>query len=152
MPTYQEILKLYQNQPGGLLEAYHAIQKEYGCLPEEAICAAAEAFKTSAARAYGVAAFYSHFRIEKKARYTIRVCVSPPCHIAGAENTLAALEEKLGIKSGEVTSDGRFALEPCACVGQCQKSPVITINGTPLTAPDPQDLSQILSLHAEEES
>lgn len=145
MPSYQEILELYQHKPGSLLEAYHAIQEEYGCLPEEAIYAAAETFKISAARAYGAATFYSHFRVEKKAKYTVRVCVSSPCHIAGAAAILAALEEKLGIKAGEITPDSRFALEPCACVGQCQGTPVITINGKPFTNANPENLEEILA-------
>ncbi|MEA4926682.1 MAG: NAD(P)H-dependent oxidoreductase subunit E, partial [Syntrophomonadaceae bacterium] len=58
MADYQEIISSYQDLPGGIIEAYHAIQKEYGYIPEDAIAAAAQAFDIPKAEAYGVATFY----------------------------------------------------------------------------------------------
>ena len=59
------------------------------------------------------------------------MCESAPCHVAGADAVIAALEKELGIKMGETTADGKFALELTECVGQCQATPVITINSKP---------------------
>lgn len=131
MADINSIIKQYKGIPGGLIECYHAIQQEFSFIPEEAITEAAKAFAIPAAEAYGVATFYSYFKIGERGRYVIRICESSPCHIAGAAEVVAALEKELGIKMGETTPDGKFTLEYTECVGQCQATPVITVNSQP---------------------
>lgn len=127
----QTIIERYSNKQGGLIEAYHALQKEFNYLPEAAISKAARAFKVSEAQAYGVATFYSYLSLKKRGRYIIRICESAPCYIEGADDIIKAFEEKLGIKVGETTADEKFTLELTECVGQCQETPVITVNSIP---------------------
>jgi NADH-quinone oxidoreductase subunit E len=127
--NYQEILANYAKIPGGILEAFHAVQEKLSCLPEEAIIEAAKVFGLPTAEAYGVATFYSMFSIKPRGKNVIRICESAPCHIAGAAEIVAGLEKELGISMGSSTPDGLFALEFSECVGQCQATPVITING-----------------------
>ena len=50
------------------------------------------------------------------------------CYVNGAEKVLQEFEHILGIKSGEVTPDGRFSIESLRCVGACGLAPVVTIN------------------------
>ena len=142
---FNKIISAYAEMPGGLIEAYHAIQREINYLPEEAIAEAAKAFKISAAEAYEVATFYSMFSIEKRGKNIIRICESAPCHIAGASQVVAALEKELGIKMGENTADGKFTLEFTECVGQCQSTPVITINGKPYYDVKPAQIPSIIA-------
>lgn len=130
-PDYTEIVAGYKDKPGGIIEAYHAIQRAYNYIPEEAVAVAAQVFGMSKAEAWGVATFYSYLKVGERGRYIIRICESAPCHIAGAEEVVAALEKQLGIKMGETTADGKFTLELTECVGQCQATPVITINSKP---------------------
>ena len=66
----------------------------------------------------------------KQARYILRVCSSLPCHTSGSENILKIIEEELGIKDGEVSSDKKFALEVVFCLGMCDHSPSMMINET----------------------
>ena len=143
--NYKEIIGKYASLEGGIIEAFHAIQKELNYLPEEAIIAAAEVFNLPVKEAYGVATFYSYFSIKPRGKYVIRICESAPCHIAGAEDVIKALENELGIKMGETTPDGKFTLELTECVGQCQETPVITINGNPYVGVTPEKISQILA-------
>ena len=77
-----------------------------------------------------MASFYS-YSPPGRGQNIIRICESAPCHVAGANEVIAALEQELGIRVGETTSDGKFALEVAECVGQCQDTPVITVNGQP---------------------
>jgi NADH-quinone oxidoreductase subunit E len=131
LADYKDIINQNKDLPGGIIEAYHAIQREYSHIPEEAVEAAAAAFKRPKAEAYGVATFYSYLKVGKRGKNVIRICESAPCDIAGADAVIAALEKELGIKMGESTADGKFALELTECVGQCQATPVITINSKP---------------------
>src|SRR5690606_21538481 len=108
MADYLSILEKYKDLPGGLIEAYHALQREYNYIPEDAISQAAEVFDIPKAKAYGFATFYSYFKVGKRGRYVIRICESAPCHVAGAAEVVNALEKELGIKMGETTPDGKF--------------------------------------------
>jgi len=145
MADYKEIISSYKGLPGGIIEAYHAIQREYSYIPEEAVVEAAYAFDMPKAKAYGVATFYSYFKVGKRGRNVIRICESAPCHIAGADKVVAALESELGIKMGETTADGKFTLEFTECVGQCQATPVITINSQPYGDMTPEKIKTVLA-------
>ncbi len=145
MEEYKQILNNYKDLPGGLLEAYHAVQREYNYLPEEAVREAAAVFSVSASQAFGTATFYSYLKFDKRGRYIIRICESAPCHIAGVAEVIAVLERELGIKMGETTADGKFTLEFTECVGQCQATPVITINGVPYTDIKPAQVPEMLA-------
>jgi NADH-quinone oxidoreductase subunit E len=145
MADYKEIINAYKDLPGGLIESYHALQREYNYIPEDAITEAAKVFRVSEAQAFGVATFYSYFKVGERGRYVIRICESAPCHIAGAAEVVNALEQHLGIKMGETTGDGKFTLEFAECVGQCQATPVITINSKPYSDVLPEKVPGILS-------
>ena len=145
--NYKEIMTKYASLEGGLIEAFHAVQKEINCLPEEAVRTAAEVFKIPVKEAYGVATFYSYFSTKPRGKYIIRICESAPCHIAGADEVVQALENELGIKMGETTPDGMFTLEYTECVGQCQETPVITINSKPYAGVTPNKIPEILAAY-----
>jgi NADH-quinone oxidoreductase subunit E len=145
MPNYAEVLECFRDKPGGIIEAFHALQKEHNYIPREAIGEAARAFAMSEPQAYGVATFYSYLSVEPRGVYIIRACESAPCHVAGADKVIEALEAHLGIKVGETTADGRFTLELTQCVGQCQGTAVITINSTPYLDVTPEQIPVILS-------
>ena len=142
---YKGNISGYIEKPGGLIEAYHGILKQKSYLPAEAIVEAAKAFGVPASEAYGVATFYSMFSVGSRGKNVVRICESAPCHIAGAAQVVAALEKELGIKMGESTADGNFALEFTECVGQCQATPVITVNGKPYLDVSPADIPSILA-------
>lgn len=143
--SYNDIIAKYADIPGGIIEAFHAIDEELSYLPEEAIIEAARAFKLPAATAYGVASFYSMFSTQPRGKNVIRLCESAPCHIAGATEVVAALENELGVKMGGTTADGLFALEFTECVGQCQATPVITVNGKPYLDVTPETIPDIIA-------
>jgi NADH-quinone oxidoreductase subunit E len=142
---YQEILANYADMPGGMIEAFHAIQEKLSYLPEEAIVAAAKVFGKPVSQAYGVATFYSMFSVEPRNKNVIRICESAPCHVAGAAEVVAALEKELGISMGGSTPDGLFTLEFTECVGQCQATPVVTINGKPYLDVTPAKIPSIIA-------
>src|SRR5665647_3756198 len=142
---YQEILAKYADMPGGMIEAFHAIQEKLSYLPEEAIVQAAQVFGKPVAQAYGVATFYSMFSVKPRGKNVIMICESAPCHVAGAAEVVAALEKELGISMGSSTADALFALEFTECVGQCQGTPVITINGKPYVDVSPAKIFGILA-------
>ncbi len=145
MANFKDIIAGYSNKPGGVIEAYHALQKEFNYIPKGAIEEAARVFGLSEAQAYGVATFYSYLSTEPRGKYIIRMCESAPCHIAGADKVIKAFEKQLGIEVGQTTSDGKFTLELTECVGQCQETPVVTINSVPYHGITEEQVALVLS-------
>jgi len=142
--NYKDIIDNCKSTKGGIIEAFHALQKEFNYIPQEALTEAARVFGLSEAQAYGVATFYSYLSVEQRGKYIIRMCESAPCHVAGADEVIKAMEDYLGIKVGETTADGRFTLELCECIGQCQATPVISVNSKPIFNVTAQQIPEIL--------
>lgn len=110
---------------GGL----HAIQHEYGYLPIEQMDSLAEKLQISNIAVYEVASFYSMFELEPVGKNTIAVCTNLSCMLRGGESILSYLEEKLGIKCGESTTDGKFYLkQEEECLAGCCGAPMMQIN------------------------
>ena len=145
MANYMDIIASCKDKPGGIIEAYHAIQKEYNYIPQEALKEAARAFKVSEAQAFGVATFYSYLSVEKRGKYIIRMCESAPCHVVGGREVIKAIKRQLGIEAGETTADGKFSLEMVSCLGVCGVGPVMMVNSETYGNLTPEKAVEILS-------
>lgn len=133
---YVEIIREYKRE--SLLDVLHALQEVDGYVTSEAIEELAEEFGSTPARIYESASFYSMIRFAPPSEVTIQICHSAPCHVAGAVEVIHALEDELGIRMGETTSDGKYKLEYVECLGQCQDSPCLLVNGILHTRIDPE--------------
>lgn len=125
----KKVIAKYKEQPGGLMPALQEAQGIYGYLPYEVQKMLAEGLDVSMSEVYGVSTFYAQFSLVPKGKYIISVCLGTACYVKGADRVLTAIEEKLGIKSGECTPDRKFSIEACRCVGACGLAPVMTVNG-----------------------
>ena len=111
----------------GLIEAMHATQEAYGYLPRLALEVIAEEMHLDFSRVYGVASFYSQFRLKPVGKYVIDVCMGTACHVAGAPLVLEAFSQELEIPVGDTTPDGLFTLQTVNCVGACALAPVVRL-------------------------
>jgi NADH:ubiquinone oxidoreductase subunit E len=105
-----------------------AVQTEFRYIPIEAIEHIATKTEMTETKLYGVATFYSQFRMTPVGETIIKVCHGTACHVAGAKGITEALEARLGIKDGETTADGKYTLSSVACLGCCSLAPVVAIN------------------------
>ena len=134
----KKVIAKYKEQPGGLMPALQEAQGIYGYLPYEVQKMLAEGLDVSMSEVYGVSTFYAQFSLVPKGKYIISVCLGTACYVKGADRVLTAIEEKLGIKSGECTPDRKFSIEACRCVGACGLAPVMVIKDDihPAMTPD----------------
>jgi NADH-quinone oxidoreductase subunit E len=124
-----QILDQYQWNKQRLVPILQAIQEEYRYLPEEVMTLVATSLGIPAAKVYGVATFYSHFALEPKGKYVIRVCDGTACHVKGSQELVDALEAKLKLgKARKTTADMMFTLETVSCLGACGLAPAMVIN------------------------
>ena len=128
----EEIRKVLRNnkfKKQNLISILQDIQENYDYLPSNIIYFIAEELKISPAEIYGVATFYTQFKLQPKGKNVIICCEGTACHVKGTPLILSYLENEFGIKSGETTKNGLYSLETVACLGCCAISPVIVING-----------------------
>jgi len=60
------------------------------------------------------------------------------------ERIIEHLANKLGIRPGQTTSDGRFTLSTVECVASCGSAPVVLINDTYHERVSPEQLDALL--------
>ncbi|MBD3349568.1 MAG: NADH-quinone oxidoreductase subunit NuoE [Candidatus Eisenbacteria bacterium] len=112
---------------GMLIPILQQVQERIGYLPPEALERIAEHTEESAAGVFGVASFYSQFRLEPVGRFIIKVCHGTACHVQGAVAITEAICDELDVADGQTTADGRFTVESVACLGCCSLAPVMMI-------------------------
>lgn len=128
-----------------IMEMLTDVNRELGYIPEEAIRAIAAAVGVSNAEIYSVISFYSFFSTEPRGRNIVRLCNTITCELNGSKEILETLENELGIKAGETTSDNRVTLETTSCIGLCDESPAMLVNDTPHTRLTPEEARRIVA-------
>ena len=121
------VLEQYATVPGSLITILQKTQDIYGYLSMDAINYISEMTGIKPAKIYGVATFYSQFRLKPVGKYLIMLCQGTTCHVNGSEMIEEAICEYLNIKDGETTEDGLFTLNNVACLGCCSLAPVMMI-------------------------
>lgn len=118
----------YPRKRSALIPALQIAQEEAGYLSAEVICEIARSFELAPNEVDEVLSFYSMLQRKPAGKYLIQVCTNISCLLCNAEEIVAHLERKLGIKGGETTSDMKYTLIEVECLGSCGTSPVIRIN------------------------
>jgi len=126
----ESIFEKHSSEPSSLIPILQEAQEKFGYLPRDVIERIAEYLDLPVSKIYGVATFYAQFRFEPLGDHMIRVCHGTACHVKGADKIGEAVENKLGIETGETTEDGQFTLERVACLGCCSLAPVMMIDDT----------------------
>lgn len=121
------VMEKYAKTPGSLITILQKAQDIYGFLSMDAINYISEQTGIKPAKIYGVATFYSQFRLKPIGKYLIMLCQGTACHVNGSEMIEEAVCEELNIVDGETTEDGIFTLNNVACLGCCSLAPVMMI-------------------------
>ncbi|MDR0356893.1 MAG: NADH-quinone oxidoreductase subunit NuoE [Clostridiales Family XIII bacterium] len=123
------VLKKYGNLKGSLISILQQAQDIYGYLSLNTINYISAKTGITPAKIYGVATFYTQFRLEPIGEYLVMLCQGTACHVNGAALIEEAISEHLGIADGETTEDNKFTLNNVACLGCCSLAPVMMIKG-----------------------
>lgn len=126
-PALDPVLETYAQTPGSLITILQAAQDIYGYLSQDVIRYIAQATGLQPAKVYGVATFYTQFRLKPIGKHLIMLCKGTACHVNGADAIEEAITEELGISDGQTTPDNLFTLNNVACLGCCSLAPVMMI-------------------------
>ena len=123
------VFEKYAGQAGSLIPVLQQAQELYGYLPVDLLAYIAHRTGIKPAKVFGVATFYTQFRMNPVGKHLILLCQGTACHVNGSAAIEQAIREELGVDEGETTPDGLFTYNNVACLGCCSLAPVIMIGG-----------------------
>lgn len=126
----QKIADNYRENGGNVISLLQETQEALGYIPREAIDYFSADLGIAPSRFYGVATFYSQFRLTPVGKNKITACCGTACHVRGAERILSSIKRELKLgDEEETTPDKEFTVEKVACLGFCSYAPVVLVNG-----------------------
>lgn len=134
----------YPNKQALCIDAMKIVQKHRGWVSDEGLRDVGELLGMSAADLDGVATFYNLIFRRPVGRHVIYLCDSVSCWIMGCGRLFRHVSDRLGLKPGETTTDGRFTLVPIVCLGACDHAPVMMVDGDTHLDLDPEKVDSIL--------
>ena len=122
------ILAKYPQKRAATLPILHLIQSEHGYLSQEAEQFVAGIVDVPPVKVREVIKFYTMFYEQNPGKHHFQVCRSLSCWLRGAPEIVQMLEERLHVKSGETSEDGKFAITEVECLGACEIAPMLQLN------------------------
>lgn len=147
----KEICYLSDNDATKMMDIVIAVQKEFGAVTDDAIDYIAGRLDINRVEVESVVSFYSFLSKEPRGKIVIRLCNDIIDKMAGYKAVASALENKLGIKMGETTEDGRFTIENTACIGMCDQAPAALVNDVVVTKLTSTKINEMIDRLSENE-
>lgn len=125
----REIIAAHLALEGPLLPILHAVQHEWGHIPDPAVPILAEALNLGRAEVHGVISFYHDFRGSPAGRTVVKLCAAEACQAQGGRALAGATLEAFGLPAYGTTPDARVTVEPVYCLGLCACGPAAMVGG-----------------------
>ena len=125
---FETIFSEFKGNKGELVPILQKVQDALGYLPKSALHKIAKFTKLTDSHVFGVASFYTQFRLQPTGKNKVCICRGTACHVRGAGRVRDRIMETLHIKEGQTTEDRQFTLESVRCIGCCSLGPVIKVN------------------------
>ncbi len=139
-------LPRYPSKQAVTLPALHLVHDEMRYVSNEAIREIADLLDLSPAEVHDTMSFYQFFREEDKplGKTRLWVCRSLACALRGADEMLGGLCEKLHVRPGDTTADGKITVEFAECIGACEGAPAVMVNDEHKHNMTPESLDQLV--------
>lgn len=135
----------YKEVPGNMMPILQQAQEIYGYLPREVMAIIAEETGAPLEEIFGIASFYSQFKLNPNGQYAIAVCLGTACYVKGSGLLIDEISKELDLPVGSTSSDGKYSLEATRCIGACGLAPVLTVNGDVYGRLTPEQIPDILA-------
>lgn len=122
------LLAKYADRRSAVLPLLYIAQDTYGYLSRDVIREVATILDMPFTDVFEVVGFYTLFYDRPVGKWILQVCDDVPCCYLGAEELVAALCQKLGIREEQTTEDGMFTLQRVKCLAACDRAPVLQAN------------------------
>ena len=117
-----------ENRQAAVIPALHIVQDDNkGFLTNVLMNELAEYLEMPEISVYEVASFYTMYEHKPVGRHKISICTNISCMLLGSAKLVEHLEDKLGVKLGETTPDGKITIKEVECLGACVGAPMCLI-------------------------
>ncbi|GAA6151538.1 NAD(P)H-dependent oxidoreductase subunit E [Pseudoteredinibacter isoporae] len=123
-----ELALAHRDQLGGLLPLLHAVQKQYGFIPEICAVTVAPIFRLSTAEVDGVISFYHQFKRQPQGKHRVQICRAEACQANGCRSLEQFSKDYLQLDFGESSTDGLISLDSVYCLGLCSHGPAVRVD------------------------
>ena len=124
----RDLAARYPAARSAVLPALHIAQQEEGYITDEGTQAVADAIGITVADVESVATFYTMYYQKQPGKRVIKVCNSISCYLRNCDELIEHLSDRLGIKPGETSADGKYTLLTVECLASCGTAPVLQVN------------------------
>jgi len=124
----EKIVAQYEQKRAAMLPVLRLIQERFGSVSTQAEEWVGTLLGVAPAHVHEVVTFYTLYHQQPVGKYHVQVCQNIACALRGAEGRIAALSERLGIKPGETTPDGKYTLSTVECLCACEAAPMMQVN------------------------
>lgn len=129
---------------GPLLPMLHALQEEFGHVPQAAVPVLADLLNLSRAEVHGVISFYHDFREAPAGRHVLKICRAEACQSMGGQALADAVLSRLGIGWHDTTANGAVTVEPVYCLGMCACAPAAMLDSRVVARLDDTRMARLL--------
>lgn len=138
------LLSFSGQQRDALLPALWKIQTAFGFINPDSVAFLSHLLRIPEAEIYGVIEFYSLFQTEDVGRTVFRICTDPICALAGADQLMEAVRERVKDQADDYT------VLHSTCLGLCDHAPAALVSARGSDETTRTDLRQVDQLLAED--
>jgi NADH-quinone oxidoreductase subunit E len=117
-----------ETKQSALIPVLREVQNEFGYLSGESMEEAAGILGIPPSSVQNVASFYTMFFRKPVGEHVIWICRTLSCALRGAEHVEHHVCNRLGVKTGETTADGKITIMEAECLASCGTAPVMLID------------------------
>ena len=117
-----------ETRQSALIPILHEVQDELGHISNESMEEIAAILNLSPACVQNVVTFYTMYFSEPKGKHVIWLCRTLSCALRGAEHVEHYIGDKLKIKTGQTTPDGKITFMEAECLAACGTAPVMLVD------------------------
>ena len=141
-----EVIPRYPEKRSAALMVIHLVQEELGAVDLEASEWIADKLELQPINIRELITFYPMLRETSWGETHVRVCRTLPCALRGSYATCKKFEDKLGVKEGHVSEDGKFSIEFMECLADCGEGPVVMVGDQTYENIDEEDAGKMSEL------
>ena len=128
-----------------LLPILQEVKRRSGAIDDETMQLIADLIGIHPVEVYSVATFYAFIDPSPQGAFTLRLCRTISCDLAGKEAVARALESEVGVSFGQTTDDGCFTLGWANCIGMCDQGPALLVNDQAYARVTPETVPEIVA-------
>ncbi len=142
--TAKRIVAKYPNSRSATLPLLFLVQSVEGHVTEQGMREVADMLGLTSAQVLSAGSFYTMLKKHPQGDYLISVCRNISCTHRGARKVVQAFEDRLGVRVGETTPDGKVTLETAECLATCDGAPAIQVNYEDFYDVKPEDVAGLV--------